>query len=107
MIGEQGTLSRRFEQARCSRDEVAGLRELFFPVAAAGYFYVDPRPLALCLTCPVAGECFVLGSSTGSSGIFGGMLLQDGQMVTFRELTYVKVRRRKRQADQDAVAEAC
>jgi hypothetical protein len=38
----------------------------------------------LCLGCPVTKECFQLGSSTKSTGVFGGFYLSNGEVVRVR-----------------------
>lgn len=39
---------------------------------------------ALCVSCPVAKECFELGTSTKSTGVFGGFYLIHGVPAKYR-----------------------
>lgn len=38
----------------------------------------------LCLSCPVAKECYELGVSTRSTGVFGGFYLANGEVAKAR-----------------------
>jgi len=38
----------------------------------------------LCLSCPVAKECYQLGVSTRSTGVFGGFYLANGEVAKAR-----------------------
>ena len=41
---------------------------------------------ALCLSCPVARECFKLGIDTKSIGVFGGFYLTNGEPLKTRNI---------------------
>ncbi len=72
-----------FSEAKCRTDyNWDGVKRPFFELyESEGSDELREQVDAMCLACPVRQECFRMGVVTGSTGVFGGWFLKNGNVA--------------------------